>query len=74
MTPGHDASAACATFLAAFNSGDLDALQRANTHDAVLVPVPGLSVTGRGLLAANRYLIGGRSAHARNGSTVLCGR
>ena len=57
MTPTHDASQACVTFLAAFNSGDLDALQRAYTDDAVLVPVPGQGVTGSGLLAANRYLM-----------------
>ena len=59
MTTFHDDPASViTTFLSAFNAGDAEALEGAYEPDSVLVPRPGLPVTGPGRAAANGYLLG----------------
>jgi ketosteroid isomerase-like protein len=58
MTTSHDApTQVIETFLAAFNAGDAAALEFAYERDAVLVPRPGIAVTGPDRAAANEYLL-----------------
>jgi ketosteroid isomerase-like protein len=58
MTTSHDDPAhLVATFLAAFNDGDAAALEQAYEAESVLVPRPGLPVTGSERSAANAYLV-----------------
>ncbi|MEN3270651.1 DUF4440 domain-containing protein [Pseudonocardia sp.] len=47
-----------ASFLAAFNDGDSDALDRVYEPEGVLVPRSGYPVTGSARSAANAYLLG----------------
>jgi ketosteroid isomerase-like protein len=59
MTSSHDDPASLVEmFLAAFNSGDSAALDNAYEPDSLLIPRPGLPVTGPGRAAANGYLLG----------------
>ncbi len=44
-------------FAAAFNSGDPDAVEQVYEPDGVLVPMPGLPVTGAERRAANAHLM-----------------
>jgi ketosteroid isomerase-like protein len=55
MTTSHDSP--IVTFLAAFNAGDARALDLAYEPNAVLVPRPGIPVTGTDRVAANEYLL-----------------
>jgi ketosteroid isomerase-like protein len=58
MTTSHDnPTQVIETFLAAFNAGDFVALDTAYESDGVLVPRPGLPVTGPERAAANAYLL-----------------
>jgi ketosteroid isomerase-like protein len=77
MTPPHDdaahsAHAAASTpallneaYVAAFNARDLDALEVLYEPPAVLVPVPGSSVTGPARAAASTHLVGMGVSEAR---------
>jgi ketosteroid isomerase-like protein len=59
MTTSHDNPASVVEmFLTAFNSGDSAALDNAYEPDSVLIPRPGIPVTGPGRAAANGYLLG----------------
>lgn len=59
MTTSHDdPTHPCTAFLAAFNAADADALEQAYEPAGVLVPRPGLPVSGPGRSAANAYLLG----------------
>ncbi len=58
MTTSHDSPARVIDeFLAAFNSGDATALEPLYEADAVMVPRPGMPVTGRDLSAAIGYML-----------------
>ncbi|MCA1655468.1 MAG: alpha/beta hydrolase [Pseudonocardiaceae bacterium] len=58
MTSSHDdPTVPCSVFLDAFNAGDSHALERAYEPGAVLVPRPGMPVTGAGRVAANAHLL-----------------
>lgn len=57
MTSFHDDPSYPSTaFVAAFNAGDVAGLDNAYEPDAVLVPRPGMPVTGADRSAANGYL------------------
>jgi hypothetical protein len=59
MTSSHDNPASLVEmFLAAFNSGDSASLDNAYEPDSVLIPRPGLPVTGPARAAANGHLLG----------------
>jgi ketosteroid isomerase-like protein len=58
MTTSHDDPAhLVATFLAAFNDGDAAVLEQAYEPQGVLVPRPGIPVTGAERSAANAHLL-----------------
>jgi ketosteroid isomerase-like protein len=72
MTGSHDTPTALVErFVAAFNDGDLDALERLYLDDAVVVPVPGqVTEDRRGALAYLLSLKAAMSASVRRCLTV----